>query len=65
MDSQKLKDRLAELESEHQNLMDEYVSLDQVLEAIGFPYGLASLKEVAAGLIQEQSQQVNYDTEIH
>lgn len=64
MESNKLKARLNELEFAHQNLIEEYESIDQILHAIGFPYGLASLKDVAGDLINEKNKQLNFDTEI-
>lgn len=65
MESHKLKEKLNELEYVYQDLMEEYTSIDQVLQAIGFPYGLASLKDVAGNLISEKNNQINFDSEIN
>ena len=64
MESDKLKEKLRRLEFIHEDLMEEYNSIDQVLQAIGFPEGMTSLKEVAGNLIDERNEQINYDTEI-
>lgn len=55
MERMNLEEKLAELERIYEQLTEEYKEIDQVLRAIGFPYGMVSLKDVARELIKEAS----------
>ncbi len=58
MRKENLKKKLDELEVIHQVLISEYVSIDQILRAIGFSGGMVSLKEVAKELLKND-QSIN------
>jgi hypothetical protein len=54
---EKLCKRMAYLEFVEDQLSAEIAYVDQLLKSVGFPYGLASVKEVAKDILQERSQE--------
>jgi len=56
MDKEKLLKRIAELESQNDQLVAELRYLDQLLREAGFINGLATLKSAALELIEEDKQ---------
>ena len=56
MENKQLKEKIAELEFINDQLISEYMHIDHLLQAIGFPSGLASLKEVGQDLISEKNE---------
>jgi len=61
MESVNLEEKLAKLEFLHNDLMAEYNEIDQVLIAVGFPRGLASMKDVAGDLMNKQIKESQLD----
>jgi hypothetical protein len=56
MENKQLEEKIAELEFINDQLISEYKHIDHLLQAIGFPCGLASLKEVGQDLIEEKNE---------
>lgn len=54
MTNQKIHRQIAKLESVNDQLLTELADLDELLKRSGFPYGLASLKQVALEILDEQ-----------
>ena len=53
MDDKLLKSQLAKLESENDQLMTELAYLDDLLKSVGFPRGLASVKDTAKEILNQ------------
>lgn len=60
MDEQALRERIAHLESQNDQLVSELEYVDHLLRSIGFSDGLASVKSAA----QELSEQENFQNRI-
>lgn len=59
MNKAQLKQKIARLESMHDQLETELVYVDQLLKSVGFPRGLESAKEVAIELLEQTEQADN------
>ncbi len=55
MMEQKLMQRLAQLEFMNDQLLAEVEEVDRLLQATGFPRGIASAKEVAEEMLEEKT----------
>ena len=51
MDIMELNQSIARLESEHDQLLAELTYVNNLLKSVGFPEGIASVKEVAEELV--------------
>lgn len=56
MNKEQLNKKIARLESVHDQLEAELLYVDTLLRSVGFPRGLASAKEVALELLEDQGQ---------
>ena len=56
MNKSQLEQKIARLESIHDQLESELIYVDGLLRSVGFPKGLASAKEVALELLEESNQ---------
>lgn len=56
MANQKLRKQIAKLEFVNDQLLTELSDLDGLLQRSGFPHGLASLKQVALEILDEQKE---------
>ncbi|MBA3722116.1 MAG: hypothetical protein H0W88_06925 [Parachlamydiaceae bacterium] len=54
MNKTQLNNKIARLESMHDQLEAELIYIDTLLRSVGFPNGLASAKEVALELLENQ-----------
>ena len=61
MNKTQLAQRIARLESMHDQLESEIVYVDQLLKSVGFPQGLASAKEVALELLESSDENENIE----
>ena len=61
MESVNLEEKLAALEFMHAELVANYKEIDQVLRAVGFPHGMASLKDVAGDLMRQTIRESQFD----
>lgn len=61
MESMNLEEKLVELEFINGELIAEYNEIDQVLRAVGFPQGMASLKDVAGDLMRQAIIESQHD----
>lgn len=59
MNKTQLNNKIARLESIHDQLEAELLYVDTLLRSVGFPRGLASAKEVALELLEDQSHEGN------
>ncbi len=57
MNKQQLQQKIAKLEFMHDQLESELLYIDQLLKSVGFPQGIASAKDVALELLEEQEQE--------
>jgi len=53
MEERLLQDKLARLEFEHDQLVAEIAYVDALLKSVGFPRGLASVKETASEILND------------
>lgn len=53
MNKTQLEQKIARLESVHDQLESELVYVDQLLKSVGFPEGVQSVKAVALELLEE------------
>lgn len=56
MNKAQLLQKIARLESVHDQLESEIIYVDNLLKSVGFPLGIASAKEVALELLSELDQ---------
>lgn len=56
MNKAQLLQKIARLESVHDQLESEIIYVDNLLKSVGFPSGIASAKEVAIELLSELEQ---------
>lgn len=64
MNKTQLRQKIARLESIHDQLEAEITYVDTLLKSVGFPRGLASAKEVALELLEsEQGSQAENEKE--
>lgn len=56
MNKAQLLQKIARLESLHDQLESEIIYVDNLLKSVGFPSGIASAKEVAIELLSELEQ---------
>lgn len=61
MDEKKLERKLAKIESLYDQLLSDVENLNQLLQQLGFPKGIISLREAAQELLQEIQDHANYD----
>lgn len=57
MNIMELNQSIARLESEHDQLLAELTYVDNLLKSVGFPEGLASVKEVAQELVNDTTEE--------
>ncbi len=57
MNKTQLQKKVAYLEFVHDQLESEFGYLDELLKSVGFPRGVASIKEVAIDLLQEEQEE--------
>lgn len=53
MNKMQLQKKVAYLEFVHDQLESEFTYLNQLLKSVGFPRGLASVREVAIDLLED------------
>lgn len=63
MNKSQLQQKIARLESVHDQLESELTYVDNLLKSVGFPHGLASAKEVAIELLEEAGQESQAENE--
>lgn len=63
MNKSQLQQKIARLESIHDQLESEITYVDNLLKSVGFPHGLASAKEVAIELLEEAGQESQAENE--
>ena len=56
MNKSQLQQKIARLESIHDQLESELIYVDAILRSVGFPQGLESAKEVALELLEDSNQ---------
>lgn len=56
MNKAQINKKIAQLEFIHDQLEAELIYIDTLLRSVGFPHGLASAKEVALELLENQDQ---------
>ena len=56
MNKSQLQQKIARLESIHDQLESELIYVDALLRSVGFPQGLESAKEVALELLEDSNQ---------
>lgn len=61
MCEKKLERKLAKIESLYDQLLSDVDDLNQLLQRLGFPQGIISLREAAQELLQEIQDHANYD----
>lgn len=61
MDEKELERKLAKIESLYDQLLSDVDNLNQLLQQLGFPKGIISLREAAHELLQETQDHANYD----
>lgn len=54
MNKTQLQKKIAYLEFIHDQLESEFTYLNHILKSVGFPRGIASVKEVAVDLLEEE-----------
>ncbi len=57
MNKTQLQQKIARLESIHDQLEAEIEYIDQLLKSVGFPQGITSAKQVALELLEEENQE--------
>lgn len=63
MNKAQLQQKIARLESVHDQLEAELMYVDKLLRSVGFPRGLASAKEVALELLEEAKHENQAENE--
>lgn len=63
MNKSELQQKIARLESIHDQLETELMYVDNLLKSVGFPHGLASAKEVALELLEQTQQEIDNEKE--
>ena len=63
MNKKQLEQKIARLESIHDQLESELIYVDNLLRSVGFPQGIESVKAVALELLEESTIESSSDNE--
>ena len=63
MNKKQLEQKIARLESIHDQLESELIYVDNLLRSVGFPQGIESVKAVALELLEESTIESSLDNE--